>query len=156
MIIEESTYLQHHGIKGMRWGVRKEKALAKEQDHVKEVKKTLAKTAVGLTVTAGAMFAAHILLKRKGITYQRLSDKNLQTLIKNNEAFLKQAMSQPAPKPSSVPKKVPKINSDAKNVISDITKRHNESIRLANADLKANYERLQTPLPLREYLKEWT
>lgn len=42
MIIDESAYLQHYGVKGMKWGVRKKDSLAVRGTKKKEVRETKA------------------------------------------------------------------------------------------------------------------
>lgn len=76
MIIEESIYLEHFGIKGMRWGVKNKKTsvskpkkkLTKEQRQMRNISRAL----IGIKLVAGAMFLA-----------AALSDKRANTIPKN-------------------------------------------------------------------------
>lgn len=37
MIIDEEAYLEHHGVKGQKWGVRNNKRFQKQQDRIRRV-----------------------------------------------------------------------------------------------------------------------
>lgn len=55
---DDSAYLAHHGVKGMKWGVRKDRSAYKTSDRVKGfIKRNGKKIAIGAGIAAGTALA---------------------------------------------------------------------------------------------------
>ena len=193
------SFLEHYGVKGMKWGVRKsrselrkaakdrartekfqkkynltEKEAQRRQRSAKTAQKNLAKKmAVRAAVGVGATVGAHALARHMG--QQSVRNRSVSTLNSNPNSGVKVDLSRAQklvgefgsrPVPSSAIPMGPigstggkrgstKPRASTTKFIADMTKKHNETIRKANADLKAGYDKTQTPFALREFLKEW-
>lgn len=126
MIVDEEEFLDHHGIKGMKWGVRKEGSSGKT-DHSKRNKRI----AIGVGVVGAA--AATALLARHG--HLKMSQAKAQTKhIQETQKLL-------AARKLETREFLQKVNA------------RQRAINLgANDDLKKLYTLNDTPIRLREYL----
>ena len=58
---DDSKYLAHHGVKGMHWGVRKDRSSYRTSDNIKRfVKKNGKKIAIGAGIATGAALATGV------------------------------------------------------------------------------------------------
>lgn len=77
MIINEEVYLEHFGVKGMKWGVRREKSETQsntDQTPKKDNSSRNKKIAAGVAVAAGAIAVAAILKRSGGVDIKSLSE----------------------------------------------------------------------------------
>jgi hypothetical protein len=150
--VSVEDYLEHFGVKGMRWGVRRERTsgfsdkVTKEDANRARNKKIAATVGVGLVVGAVLLAGAN---KRK---------RSSLGSTKSGQEAAKRIVSSMGKTPTSsikTPSAKPKISKETSDLIRRISDSHNEQLRLANVDLKAGYERNQVPLNLREYIPQW-
>ena len=169
MIIEESDYLEHFGVRGMRWGVRKKRDASGEQSSSKKVKQPLTpeqiqrRVNIGLAVAGGAIFVGKVVLASRA--NKRIASRGVRDL-KGDQARsdmitkLIQGVGKTKVKdvrpPPGAKKKMGGMSDETKKFIADFTAKQNHIIRDANGGLKAADDALQIPFPLREYLDEWT
>ena len=201
--ITVDSFLEHYGVKGMKWGVRRSraaraKAAAKDMKRTEDfqkkynltkgeaqrrqrtaktaqknlAKKMAVKAAVGVGVTVGA----HVIARQMG--QQSVRKRSVSTLNSGNsrvsvdlsraQKLVEQMGSRPAPS-SAIP--MPPVRASASatakrsvsrsvkvsndKFIAQLTKQHNATVKLANADLRKGFERNLVPFADREYLKEW-
>ncbi len=80
MIIEEDIYLEHFGIKGMQWGVRKSKTSSSKgtKGKINTKKKVAIGVGVGITIAAGSAFVANRSRANKA--------KTLANIVRSNDA----------------------------------------------------------------------
>lgn len=140
--------LEHHGVKGMRWGQRKasdESHSSGSHDRRNQNIKRAAVVGGAIAVAAGAAFAAHTLSTGGG--------KNARAVAKytDNARRYAEAHATSSPTPKSSPA-FHKFVVDSAKGVGSLKDQMKETNRLANIDLKAGYERSNTPLHLRDYL----
>lgn len=85
MIIDEETYLEHYGVKGMKWGIRRDRSGSREKRLTKEQKTKLKKAAIisgSLLVAAGTVYAGHTLAKNGKLPLSKTSSKSASTVGK--------------------------------------------------------------------------
>lgn len=165
---EDSTedFLEHYGVKGMKWGVRRarnhkqsraEKSLNRQlrkagnayrsaPDSRKENAKKVAKIGAGIAAAAGAAYVGHKIATGGSVKASSLTsfEGHMRKAAQHRQAFFKA----PVPKAKSPVKFTP----EGAKSIAALKAKMKETNRLANESLKAGYEKSQTPLPLREYL----
>jgi hypothetical protein len=167
---EVSAFLEHYGVPGMKWGVRRarshkqssaEKRLNKQlrkagqayrgaDEQKKQNVKKAAKIGAGIAIATGAAFVGYQMSKSAGFKASDLTafEGHMRSAAKHRQQF----MSGPS---STVPKAAAKkFTAEGAKTIAQMKAHHAESIRQANAELKRGYDSLQTPFPLREYLQE--
>ena len=163
-------FLEHHGVKGMRWGVRKavakgrsntykyvqkndqkhkENSKARKEfyrKHEHAIKEGLAWTAA---IVGGAV-AGHYLAKAGGKKLSEIRATNVKTDFRGMEKLLKSnaQMTQSGMRRSRLSAQA--MHNARK--LADFDKFHKEIVSKANADLLAGYTRNMTPFPLREFI----
>jgi len=138
-LAEDLEFLQHYGVKGQRWGVRKKSDAntAARKKLTKDQKKKVARAVGGVLVVAGGVAIGVAVHKHK--TTSSVGKQQAAKILKT--AGVKKVPAKPSPQATAWMKQ--------------FNDKQRELHQLANADLRAGYERSQTPLPLREYLPEW-
>jgi len=181
MIVDEQSYLMHYGIKGQKWGIRKQQATA--SDNSSKPKKPpltreqkLKRVEIGLKVIGGALAVASILAKAHGNSKIRASndplknpqlrkvidDQNRVKRSRESEKWLRQNVFDKKIKvsdvrpPPAAKKKIAEMSPDTKKFLADFSAKQNVINTHANSDLKSLYEKGQVPLHAREYLDAWT
>lgn len=169
MIMDEGDYLEHFGVKGMKWGVRKQRTPSNEVSSTPKKKKltpeqkaSLIKT--GIIVASGAIAVGNILwaMRDPSAKTPNLKIKRGNPSIRSKEAerWLRQNKFQNTKvndiRPSAeAKKKLAEMSPEAKKWISDFTSKQNDIIDASNGDLQEMYRKGQVPLPAREYLDRW-
>ena len=143
MKTEIDRILEHYGTKGMKWGVRKQRSPKTPE----QIAKSKARRKTAIKIGAGAVGAA---AATAGVVYAVRASKNRRSIQKGKEAAEAMLKRQQQARADKV-----KASLAGRDWIDKFKAEQNNLIKLANADLKAGYERGQTPFPLREYLKEW-
>jgi hypothetical protein len=74
-------FLEHHGIKGMHWGIRKEKSSSNQTSENKNANrnKRIKQIAIGAGILAaigGGIYAAHVLQTHGGVSVKDISGNN--------------------------------------------------------------------------------
>lgn len=182
MIIEEEYYLEHFGVKGMKWGVRKQKSASETAGPPPaKVKKKLTpaqrqrRVNTALLALSGAIFVARIASASR--TNQKIRNSNnpaknpqLRKVLddqaqvrrsRDAEKWLRQNKfmqdSASTVRSSSGKYKPPKgtMSKDTQDFIRVFTAKQNEQIKFANADLRKLDNDLNIPIHMRSYLEEW-
>lgn len=89
MIVDEDVYLEHFGVKGMKWGVRREKQETQTTGNEalkKDNSSRNRKFAAGVAVVAGTVAVAAILNRRGGIKVSSLGNLSSTT---RGQSFLR-------------------------------------------------------------------
>lgn len=160
MIIEKDAYLAHHGVKGMKWGVRRQRTSTGEGDSGKKQLSGKVKFARNATIAIAVGIGAGLVAGKivgKGIKVNRAQLRHANFAHEKTIANLfGQAGNTPVShlRPPSGGR--PKISPETASFLKKFTADQNNLNKLANGDLKSLYEKGQVPLPLREYLSEWT
>ena len=146
----ESDNLAHFGVKGMKWGVRKERSTSDDASKSSRNKKLAAAAVVGVGLTATAILMA------RG---RNRSTMSLQVeLVKKGMLHANKVMKNSGGVKASTIKKPPgkvRISSESQAWLKAFNDKQSQLTRLANEDLKAGYNRNQIPVYLREYLPDW-
>lgn len=196
MIIDDDTYLSHVGVKGMKWGVRKQRDSSGEGSPKRKkppltTEQKLRRVQIGLVVAGGILTAASIIQANRSV---KIGPPKIPAGPSNRTSFpaiplgpvktktplrvipggdqrsketkkwlddnvfpkakdLKMDDIRPSP---SARKKIAQMSPETKKFLRDFDAKQRLLNREANADLKAQYESLQVPLHLREYLSDWT
>ena len=167
MIIDDASYLEHFGVKGMRWGVRKQHETSAERSPPK-VKKKLTpeqrarRIQIGLAVLSGTLAVGSILLdahssnKRASAGVKALKADNARSKVISDaiSSVGKTKVSDIRP-PAAAKKAMGHVSPETKKFLADFDAKQKLLNAAANADLKAGYERNQVPIHLREYLSAW-
>lgn len=122
-----NVFLEHHGVRGMRWGVRNSGQKFKKPESTKVKRAKLVRNSV--VATSGAAVIAAIvgtILQQRGRL--SVSNKTIKSSISNGENAHKQIM-------------------------KDIAKKNLQLLTDANAHLRENDDRLNIPFPKRTILK---
>jgi phage-related protein len=147
-------FLEHHGVKGMQWGVRKSENRSGVGDRAKKFygrNKHAIKEGVAFTaVVVGAAVAGHYLAKAAGMKLSQVKASNIQTNFSGMDRLLKSnaQMTQSGMRRSRMSAEAMK----SARRLADFDKFHKEIVSKANADLLAGYQRNFTPHPLREFI----
>lgn len=147
MTLQENTLsLEHFGVKGMRWGVRK----TPKEDGSNRNKKIAISIGVGVVVAGAVLFG----VRQKKLSEVREVNKYRKNLVDTNTKFIKNSAKV---KMTDIPKPASKgqMSPETQKFLSDFAQRQTTLNRLANEDLKRGYDRSQIPLNLREYLPDW-
>jgi hypothetical protein len=152
-----NEFLEHYGVAGMRWGVRKARSERVKRPDTRTPEKRsadrkkaafkVAKAAVVIGV--GALLVRSIINQHQGM---KLGDmRRSQSSIKIGRNFANDPLFKTL-KVSDMASK-PKVSwKSEKATLEALKKNHARLNGEANVDLKKWYERSQTPLHLREYL----
>ena len=149
MTVDEEIieYLEHFGVKGMHWGVKKQQ-VSSDSSKSKPKSKGLTreqKTKAVVAIGAGALMVGVILKTRSDVKLSK-SNPSLDKVTK----FLDAQKNIKITSVKSAPKFKTRTN---KAALDQLKVRHAVLNTAANGDLKRWYERSQTPIHLREYLK---
>lgn len=175
MLVDEEVYLEHYGVKGMQWGVRKTRSPAEQQARIVRNEKIKHRLRQATVVGVGVGMA--VLASRQTQQVSRIRQLNANSSFSSFSPssaavdriisdFGNMRMPRPGPPPARpmpagagpMPSAQPRgaYTSRATAQLFDrIRAEHNESIRLANAQLRATDNRIDAPLWQREYLTEW-
>lgn len=135
---ETDEFLEHFGVKGMRWGVRKNKS---DQKSTSSGKKKFARN-VAISVTAGAAvgvvggYAVKRILASRGANVKLSSLRNDPAKKNTIKIGREQAL---------------RIRQQRKT-FREISTAHKQTVKEANEHIKEGYKLLDTPIRLREYL----
>jgi hypothetical protein len=181
MIIDEDAYLEHFGVKGMRWGVRNvRKAVGRGttkflddadipgrpnrrsnriSDEQKRRETRNARIAVALAVGYGAVRVGMAISQQKRATKGIVNASELRSKLKVNESAVNDILRKSGGMKASDLRppsgKRPKISPEAQKFINEFSAKQSLLNKAANSDLKDLYEKGQVPLPLRDYLSDW-
>lgn len=101
----DDALLAHYGIKGMKWGKRKQRT-PEEQQRISARNKKVAKIAVGVTVAAGAVAVAVILSRNGGIKASAATAKAAAAKgaawVARSSATAKKVADIPSPSPQAM------------------------------------------------------
>jgi len=147
--------IEHAGVKGMHWGVRKRDAprgssseLAKA-DHSARNKKIAISAGIGVAVAA-SLFAGHRYLYTGGGSNARAVGK-LAT-----ESSLRRVGSTPAKAIKTPSAATLRRSAEHQAFMKQFAAKQDLINKAANLDLKRGYERGMVPIPKREFLPSWT
>lgn len=183
MIIDQSDYLAHHGVKGMKWGVRRARdpVTGKKVPRTREEKIALAAKTVKVAsvAIAGGVLAAKIVreLNQGKVPRTQLKVHNGQSDKWLRQNFMPSNGKTPVthikpperifamgPAHSSKGSKLPKGMtaqmlrkdvSESRAFRQKMTREHNTSALLENERLRKWYDDFQIPLPDREFMEIW-
>lgn len=171
MIIDEEDYLAHHGVKGMKWGVRRARdpVTGKKVPRTREEKIALAAKTVKVAsvAIAGGVIAAKIVRELNGAKTPRPqlkihngeSDKWLrQNFMPSNAKTPVSHVKPPERIFAMGPAPSRKLKTPVKSEMSFIraaTKKHNADALIENDKLRKWYDDFQIPLPDREFIELW-
>jgi hypothetical protein len=142
--VDVNDFLEHHGVKGMKWGQRKQQIGAYKQ----KAKKTAKRAAIGAGIGVGVAVA--VVLASRNQSMRNLV-KNAAT--KKGEKLVEKTLTNSG-KTSIVSitrKQRSQIRLQRLNYHS-IKGAHEDQVRKANLDLKRGYDKLNTPIPNREFV----
>lgn len=165
MIIEETDYLEHFGVRGMRWGVRKQRETSGERSPPKK-KLTSAQRErrfrIALGVASAAITIAGVVHKEHQLKVQRnalnsigkidFGSSAMKTGLFGNVGKTKVSDIRP---PASARKAMSKMSPDTTKFIAEFGAKQSVLNKAANGDLKDLYEKGNVPLHMREYLSAW-
>lgn len=132
--------LEHFGVRGMRWGVRKTKTAIKKTGRL--IRKNPERT---IQIVSGAAFVATLLLSARGgnITTRSLSSRANAPRVTVGARV--------APKMASRSRITKSSSGDIAKMRSEIA----SSIKAANKELRETDNRLNIPIFQRSYISEW-
>ena len=164
--------LEHFGVKGMRWGVRKERSSGSGSSGGKE-KTSKKKRAIQVAAVAGAIAAGVIIAHHSGVRVSSLRGSSslpsglapgnrssiAKSALRSQNIMSKLIAKEGRTRASSIPH-VPamprrRITRSAAGDIAKMRAEIADSIRAANSELRANDNRLNIPIHARSYLTEW-
>jgi hypothetical protein len=138
-------FLEHFGVKGMKWGVRRERSSGSEEGSSKRSGKEKAVTALKVSAVLGAGLAAAILLKKSGVSVSSLRNGAHATRVAAGKTAANVAANQANQKfASSVAR--PKGNSPA---VTAFNKQMKQMYAEMNASMKAHDNEFNVPIPER-------
>jgi len=150
-------FLTHHGVKGMRWGVRKsEHRSGTAGDRAKKFYRrnehTIKEGAAWTAAIVGGAVAGHYLAKAAG---KKLSDVRATTEFQKNLRVMSENFVKSNAQMTQSGMRRSRLSAQAMHnarKLADFDKFHKEIVSKANADLLAGYTRNMTPFPLREFI----
>lgn len=138
-------FLEHFGVKGMKWGVRRDRSSDSGEGSSKRTGKEKAVVALKVSAVIGAGVAAAVLLKKSNISVSSLrSSANAARTTAGKAAAEATAKKANQTFASSVAR--PKGNSPA---VTAFNKRMKEMYEQMNADMKAHDNEYNVPIPQR-------
>lgn len=164
--------LQHFGVKGMKWGVRKARAPSTKNASDSEEKtgmSTRKKAIIGATVVAGVGIAAILVAKHKGVTVssvrntlqkkvgERAATKVIEKVAtRKQKSIAQQALSSSQQRQiAEIRARVAQRKVDHESTMRSFYSDMNRLNREANAQLREGDNRLNIPIHQRTYLPEW-
>jgi hypothetical protein len=127
---EESVtaFLEHHGIKGMKWGVRRtgNQSSSETKSKLTSTQKKVILGSAAVAAVVGAAFVAHHLKSKGGVKVSMTTQRNVIELRRAAES--------------------------QRRLFQQHSTKQVRLLNQANADLRKGFERSMTPHPQREYL----
>jgi hypothetical protein len=157
MIVSEIDYLEHFGVRGQKWGVRKheEERRARAETFKAQKKMSKKKKAVIGGVVVGTAVVAILLARRSGVTMSSIrGSPKTSAGAKATTHILRNVGKQTV---SSVPKtpRKPQMSRETQDFIKNFNRKQTEINRAANAGLKLRDNELDIPVYMRTYLPDW-
>lgn len=149
--------VEHSGVKGMHWGVRKQKptkasrgtSQIQKADNSARNKKIAATVGIGLVVAATLFAGDRYLRTSGGANAKKVGKLAAEATLKRSGSIPTSAIK--APSAASL-----KRSAEHQAFMKQFAAKQSVINKAANLDLKSGYERSMTPIPLREYLPDWT
>jgi hypothetical protein len=151
-------YMEHHGVKGMHWGVRKQRTSGSTEKVEGTSKK---KRAAQIAVIAGVVIAGGIIAHKAGVRVPSIRGPSTSSGSAKSADILKKVGQE---KFSAIP--MPPIGGFSRPRVRQTTSASGDikalrasiatSIKLANADLRARDNKNNVPFAMRSYIPEWT
>lgn len=132
MIVSDPEVIEHYGVKGMRWGVRKRRESGSTSSGREKVK-TAAKASAAVLIAAGAGYAAYSVNKNANLKVSQIRSSSPKALKVGSETARRIAQQ--------------------RMTFYQTAKAHNESVKLADAQLKEWNNKFNVPIPERSYLR---
>jgi hypothetical protein len=154
--------LEHFGVKGMKWGVRKSRQSSESdggdgKSGLSRNKKIVIASAVGVGVGVAAIAIA----RSRGVTLSSI--RSGSTTAKGAKAASNALRSAGSTSAKSIPKSRPLTSAERslvgnhaqhRQMIRNLQSNHLRIVQEANAGLRISDNRLQIPFPQRSYLTE--
>jgi hypothetical protein len=164
MIIDEAGYLEHFGVKGMRWGHRKQRESGERSPPKKKLtpEQRQRRIRIAFAVASGAIFVGQVMLESRGHKARHAkgvralqNERSRQEFADNVVKMAGKTKVSDIRPPKAARKAIAEMSPETKKFISEFSAKQSLINKGANLDLKDLYEKGQVPLHAREYLSAW-